>query len=99
MLGESVSTGPYALIEQDADIGQHTDVRGHAVIKRFTALGPANIVHEGAVLGGEPQDIGFTGCTSYLRTGSNNRIREGVTMNRGTEPESAAIVGSHCFIM
>ena len=98
-LGDRVSIGPYVLIESDVEIGENTDVRGHAVIKQFTTLGPANIVHEGAVLGGEPQDIGFTGCTSYLRIGSNNRIREGVTMHRGTEPESDTVVGSNCFIM
>ena len=98
-LFESVSIGPYALIEQDVEIGESTEIRGHAVIKQFTTLGSANIVYEGAVLGGEPQDIGFPGCTSYLRIGSNNRIREGVTMHRGTQPQSATIVGSDCFIM
>ncbi|MEK6321400.1 MAG: acyl-ACP--UDP-N-acetylglucosamine O-acyltransferase [Acidobacteriota bacterium] len=98
-LGESVIIGPYAVIEQDTDIGDGSDIRGHAMIKQFTTLGPANIVHEGAVLGGEPQDIGFIDCTSYLRIGSNNRIREGVTMHRGTQPQSATIVGSNCSIM
>lgn len=99
MLGESVTIGPYALIEQSVAIGDRSDIRGHAVIKQFTTLGPANIVHEGAVLGGEPQDIGFVDCTSYLRIGSNNRIREGVTIHRGTQPKSATIIGSNCFIM
>lgn len=97
--GESVSIGPYTLIERDVEIGERNEIRGHVVIKQFTTLGPANIVHEGAVLGGEPQDIGFTGCTSHLRIGSNNRIREGVTMHRGAQPQSATIVGSNCFIM
>lgn len=98
-LPESASIGPYALIEKDVEIGERTEIRGHAVIKQFTTLGPANIVYEGAVLGGEPQDIGFTGCTSYLRIGSNNRIREGATIHRGTQPQSETIVGSDCFIM
>jgi UDP-N-acetylglucosamine acyltransferase len=98
-LGANVSVGPYAVIEQDTDIGEGSDIRAHAVIKRFTTLGPANTVHEGAVLGGEPQDAGFVDCTSYLRVGSNNQVREGVTMHRGTQPDSATIVGSNCFIM
>lgn len=98
-LAENVAIGPYVLIEQDVEIGESTDIRGHAVIKQFTSIGPSNMVHEGAVLGGEPQDIAFTGCTSYLRIGSDNRIREGVTMHRGTQPQSATIVGSNCFIM
>lgn len=87
------------MIEEDTDIGENCDIRTGAVIKRFTTLGPANIVYEGAVLGGEPQDVGFVDCSSYLRIGSNNRIREGVTMHRGTQPESATVIGSNCFVM
>jgi UDP-N-acetylglucosamine acyltransferase len=98
-LAKGVSVGPYALIEPDVEIGEHSDIRGHSVIKQFTAIGSENVVHEGAVLGGEPQDLCFESCISYLRIGSNNRIREGVTMHRGTQPESATVVGSNCFIM
>ncbi|MCI0486178.1 MAG: acyl-ACP--UDP-N-acetylglucosamine O-acyltransferase [Blastocatellia bacterium] len=98
-LGSAVHIGPYALIEPDTDIGDGTEVRAHAVIKRFTALGPHNVVHEGAVLGGEPQDVGYSDCESYLRIGARNRIRECVTMHRGTEAGSVTRVGSDCFIM
>lgn len=98
-LGANVCIGPYAVIEPVTDIGADSDIRAGAVIKRFTTLGPANIVYEGAVLGGDPQDVSFVNCRSYLRIGSNNRIREGVTMHRGTQPESATVVGSNCFIM
>jgi UDP-N-acetylglucosamine acyltransferase len=98
-IGAGVHIGPYAVIEQETTIGDGNDIRAHVVIKRFTTLGPANTVHEGAVLGGEPQDLSFAGCRSYLRIGANNRIREGVTMHRGTEPESETTVASDCFIM
>ena len=98
-LGPGVKIGPYAVIEEDTEIGEGSDIRAHAVIKRFTTLGPGNIVHEGAVLGGDPQDLSFRDCRSFLRIGANNRIREGVTMHRGTQPDSETIVGSNCFIM
>jgi UDP-N-acetylglucosamine acyltransferase len=98
-IGDEVSIGPYAVIESDTAIGDHSQVRAHAVIKRFTTLGPSNTVHEGAVLGGEPQDLGFEQCESYARIGAGNRIREGVTIHRGTEPGSATVVGSDCFLM
>jgi len=98
-LGAGVSVGPYAVIEEDTEIGDGSDIRAHGVIKRFTTLGLANTVYEGAVRGGEPQDVSFVDCRSYLRIGSNNRIREGVTVHRGTQPESVMIVGSNCFIM
>ena len=98
-LGPGVIIGPYAVIEDDTEIGEGTDIRAHAVVKRYTILGPANTVYEGAILGGEPQDVSFVNCKSYLRIGSNNRIREGVTMHRGTQPESATLLGSNCFVM
>ena len=98
-IGAGVSVGPYAVIEEQTEVGEGSDIRAHAVIKRFTTLGPANTVHEGAVLGGEPQDLGFVDCRSFLRIGAHNRIREGVSMHRGTQPESETIVGSNCFIM
>lgn len=98
-LGARVEIGPYAVIEADTEIGEECEIRSHAVIKQFTTLGPGNTVFEGAVLGGEPQDVGYVECRSYLYIGSNNRIREGVTMHRGTQPESATVIGSNCFVM
>lgn len=98
-LGSNVTIGPYAIIEGDTEIGDRTEIRAHACIKRFTTLGPENVIHEGAVLGGEPQDLGFRECESYLRIGARNQIREGVTMHRGTQAGSETVVGSDCFIM
>ena len=98
-VGRDVKIGPYAVVEDETEIGEGSEIRAHAIIKRFTTLGRGNIVYEGAVLGGEPQDLGFEDCESYLRIGANNRIREGATMHRGTAPGSATVVGSDCFIM
>jgi UDP-N-acetylglucosamine acyltransferase len=98
-IGTNVVIGPYAFIEDHTEIGDDCEIRAHAVIKRFTTLGPSNIVYEGAVLGGEPQDISFIECTSFLRIGGNNRIREGVTIHRGSRPDSETHVGSSCFLM
>lgn len=97
-LGANAIIGPYAVIEGDTDIGD-CEIRAHAVVKRFTTLGSNNTVHEGAVLGGEPQDVSYEDCVSYLRIGSNNRIREGVTIHRGTQPQSMTTIGSGCVIM
>lgn len=98
-LGAGVVVGPHAVVEADTVIGDGTEIRAHAVVKRFTELGRENAVHEGAVLGGEPQDLAFQGGASRLLIGDRNRIREGVTIHRGTEPGSATVVGSDCFLM
>ncbi|HET7293105.1 MAG TPA: acyl-ACP--UDP-N-acetylglucosamine O-acyltransferase [Vicinamibacteria bacterium] len=98
-LGSGVRLGPYAVVEDETSIGDRCEIRAHATVKRYTTLGADNVVHEGAVLGGEPQDVAFTGEASELRIGSGNRIREGVTIHRGTRPGSATVVGSECFLM
>lgn len=98
-LGAGVSVGPYAVIEDDVVIGDGTEVRAHAVVKRYTTLGSGNTLHEGAILGGEPQDVSFVEARTELRIGDGNRIREGVTLHRGSKPGSATVIGSECFLM
>ena len=98
-LGQGVVVGPFAVIEDDVAIGDGCEIRAHAVIKRFTELGAHNKVHEGAVLGGEPQDVSFTGHDSRLVIGDRNVIREGVTIHRSTKAGGATLVGSDCFLM
>jgi UDP-N-acetylglucosamine acyltransferase len=98
-LGAGVVVGPYAVVEGGTVVGEGTEIRAHVVVKRYTTLGAGNVVHEGAVLGGEPQDLAFEPGPSGLVIGDRNRIREGVTIHRGSKPGSATVVGSGCFIM
>ena len=98
-IGSRVSVGPYAVIEPFTVIGEGCEIRAHAVIKRFTTLEADNVIHEGAVLGGEPQDTSFRESKSFLRIGARNRIREGVTIHRAATPGAATEIGSDCFIM
>ncbi len=98
-LGDDVTIGPHVVIEDDVVIGARCEIGAHATLKRFTTLGTDNRVHEGAVLGGEPQDLGFTGGDGRLVVGDRNRIREGVTMHRSTIADGTTVVGSDCFFM
>jgi UDP-N-acetylglucosamine acyltransferase len=98
-LGRGVVVGPYAVVEDDVVIGEGTEIRAHSVVKRLTTLGAQNRVHEGAVIGGEPQDLSFTGVESRVVVGDRNTIREGVTVHRSTKAGGATVVGSDCFLM
>jgi UDP-N-acetylglucosamine acyltransferase len=98
-LGRGVVLGPYSVVEDQVVIGEGSEIRAHAVVKRFTHLGADNTVHEGAILGGEPQDVAFAGGETHLRIGDGNRIREGVTLHRSTAPGGTTVVGSECFLM
>jgi len=98
-LGAGVRIGPYAVIESDTAIGAGSEIRAHAVVKRFATIGEANIIHEGAVIGGEPQDLAFSDCESFVRTGPRCVLREGVTIHRGTQPGSTTVIGADCYLM
>ncbi len=99
-LGEGVVVGPYAVVESDVVIGDNCELLAGAVIRRYTTIGAGNVVHPSAVLGGEPQDYKFdTTEKTYLRIGSDNIFREGVTINRATTPGGETVIGSGCFFM
>jgi UDP-N-acetylglucosamine acyltransferase len=98
-LEPGVSIGPYAILEPEVTVGARCEVRAHATLKRYTQLGSDNVVHEGAVLGGEPQDLSYKGGASALIIGARNRLREGVTLHRANTPGGRTQVGSDCFLM
>ncbi|MFW5838223.1 MAG: acyl-ACP--UDP-N-acetylglucosamine O-acyltransferase, partial [Desulfovibrionaceae bacterium] len=98
-IGPGVKIGPYCIIDDNVELGEDVDLEPFVRIKRFTSLGPGNRVHSHAVLGGEPQHLGFKGEETWVRIGESNIIREHVTINRGTSEKGETVIGSHCFLM
>lgn len=90
---------PTAIIEDDVQIGPDCEVGAYAVIKRFTRLGARNRVYEHAVIGGEPQDVKFTGEKSFLEIGDDNIIREFCTFHRANGGDQTTRIGSRNFFM
>ena len=84
-LGEGVIVGPYAIIEENVIIGARTRIDAHASIKKFVRMGEDNHIYSHACVGGDPQDLKFSGEESWLELGNRNRVREFSTLNRGTE--------------
>jgi UDP-N-acetylglucosamine acyltransferase len=54
---------------------------------------------EGAILGGDPQDVKYSGEETWVEVGERTIIREYSTVNRGTTATRLTAVGAHCFIM
>jgi len=99
-LGAGVEVGPYAVIEAGAVLGDGCRVRAHAVITGWVRMGRGNEVGHGAILGGDPQDNAFDPATqSHVTIGDDNRVRELVTIHRGTAAGSETRVGNGCFLM
>jgi UDP-N-acetylglucosamine acyltransferase len=98
-LGEGVSIGPYAVVEAGAEVGDGTVILAHAVLTGHATLGRGVEVHYGAVIGHEPQDLGFDGATSRARVGDRTVVREHATIHRGTRDDGDTTVGEGCLLM
>ncbi|MBP7934424.1 MAG: acyl-ACP--UDP-N-acetylglucosamine O-acyltransferase [Phycisphaerae bacterium] len=98
-IDRTADIGPYVSIEGPVRIGPHCQVKAHAFLSGWTELGEGTEVHPFAVVGHLPQDFHYEGQRSYCRVGRRVVIREGVTVHRGTQPESATIIGDECFLM
>ncbi len=99
-IGEGVTVGPFSVIEENVVIGRHTVIANNVTICKHTKLGERNHIHPGVVLGGPPQDLSYADEKTRLVVGSDNVIREGVTINRGTAKDDGTTrVADHNFLM
>lgn len=99
-LGPEVEVGPAAVIGPHVRIGARTVIGAHAVIDGHTEIGSDNQIAPHAVLGTPPQDLKYRDEPTRLQVGDGNRIREFVTVHRGT-PQGRGVtrVGSGVFLM
>lgn len=98
-LADDVEVGPYCFIGPNVKIDSKTSVGPHVVIDGYTTIGKNNRIFTGAVIGSITQDLKFKGKKSFVTIGDNNIIREYVTINRGTEEDTATIVGNNVLLM
>jgi len=99
-LGTDNEIGPFVVIEDDVELGNHNVIRSGAVLRSGTRVGNGNRLHEYAVLGGEPQDLGFDPATpSHVVLGDNNVIRESSTIHRASRAGQATRLGNSNYLM
>src|SRR3989442_12402433 len=97
-LGWGTEVGSYAVIEEAVAVGERCWIGAHAVLKGHTHVGDDNVISEGTILGGIPQDLRFSNRRSYLIIGNRNIIRELVTISRATESEGETRIGNYNYI-
>lgn len=98
-LGKDVTIGPFCVIEGDAVLGDGCRLAAHVTIKDGTTLGPKNVVHEHAVLGGEPQYVNARGPFGRTEIGASNIFRESVTIHCGLKEGRTTRVGDGNYLM
>ena len=99
-IGRDVEIGPYCVVGPKVVLGDRTRLYNHVTILGPTTLGTDNHIFPHAVLGTPPQDFKFRGSDTVLIVGNRNVIREGVTINRGTEVAGGkTVVGDNNLLM
>lgn len=92
--------GPFAVVGRHVRLGEGCELRSHAVVTGRTTLGPGCVVYSFACVGEEPQDLKYRGEPTRLVVGARCRIREGATLNTGTEGGGGITrVGDDCMFM
>ena len=84
-LGPGVKIGPYCVVGGQAELGEAVVLHSHVVVDGRTRIGARTEIYPFASIGHRPQDLKYRGEASELIIGSDNMIREHVTMNPGTE--------------
>lgn len=81
---DDVFIGPFCQVGAGVRLGRGCRLESHVVVVGRTTLGAGCRVFPFACLGHRPQDLKYRGEDSDLIIGSNNQIREHVTMHPGT---------------
>ena len=81
----SAEIGPYSVIGADVIIGARTVLKAHVFVEGPAEIGEDNLFFPYSTVGVAPQDLKYRGERSCTRIGHRNRIREFVTIHRGTE--------------
>ncbi len=98
--GENVEIGPLCVVNGNVELGNNVKLVAQVHISGNTKIGDNTKVFPFASLGTQPQDLKYNGEEVFLEIGSNNSIREHVTMNPGTmQGGHYTRVGNNCLFM
>lgn len=99
-IGANVRVGAFCTIGPNVVLADDVTLHSHVVITGHTTIGARTEIFPFASIGHAPQDLKFKGEESTLEIGTDNIIRENVTMNPGTEGGGMVTrVGNHCAFL
>ncbi|MEJ6394662.1 acyl-ACP--UDP-N-acetylglucosamine O-acyltransferase [Gymnodinialimonas sp. 2305UL16-5] len=85
VIGPGCYIGPFSMVGPEVTLGANVTLKSHAIVTGWTDIGEGTEIFPFTSIGEIPQDKKFGGERTRLIVGKRNRIREGVTMNTGTE--------------
>jgi UDP-N-acetylglucosamine acyltransferase len=99
-IDDDVEIGPFSVVGPKVRIKSGTRLINSVTVMGRATIGHDNVIYPNVVIGGEPQDISYAGSDTQVIIGDGNLIREGVTINRGSEKEDGITrLGDKNFLM
>ncbi len=84
-IAESAEIGPFCIIGADVEIGARTRLMAHVYLEGVTHVGEDNMFFPYSTVGVASQDLKYKGERTETRIGHRNKIREFVSIHRGTQ--------------
>jgi UDP-N-acetylglucosamine acyltransferase len=96
----SAEIGPYSIVGAEVEIGPRTRLMANVYLEGPTWIGADNTFFPFCSIGVASQDLKYKGERAETRIGDRNRIREFVTIHRGTAGGGLTTrIGSDCLLM
>ncbi len=99
VLGKDVSVGPYAVIDENTEIGDGCIIGAHVTIHPYTKIGKNCRFFPGCSIGAVPQDLKFVGEKTYTIIGDGGSFRECCTVNRAVGEGNETRIGNNILMM
>src|SRR5712672_572646 len=83
-MGPGTGVAAFAVVGDGVELGEDGVLEPHAVVRGPARIGRKNVFDSFCSVGGDPQDLKFSGERTELVVGDANRFREFSTVSRGT---------------
>lgn len=100
VIGDDCEIGPFCHIGRQVRLGDGARLQSHVAVAGDTVIGPRVKIFPFASVGHQPQDLKYHGEAVSLSIGADCIIREGVTINPGTEGGGyKTVIGNNCAFL
>jgi UDP-N-acetylglucosamine acyltransferase len=99
-IAATADIGPYCNVGAEVEIGARTRLMAHNFVEGPTSIGEDNLFYPYSTVGVASQDLKYKGERAETRIGHRNKVREFVTIHRGTAGGGLVTsIGSDCLLM
>ena len=99
-IGSNCFIGPFCLVGASVSLHAGVNLISHVNISGITEIGENTRIWPFTSIGHEPQDLKYKGEKTSLFIGRRNKIREGVSINTGTNGGGGITrIGDDCLFM